>query len=508
MSSDKIKVFYSEGENQKLKLLVEPGIEWADLLELISGKLKWSRNETRLWKKDGDTWMVLTSDVLPLENLDILKAEKIQTVPSCMGAVLPKNRIWTDSRGKIMDEIRVYFFRDKLPSDLMYNGYPLQCNTIIKMVNGSWNCKEEVEKLGVVGARVPKFVDLGVDCNLGDADIRVGFEAGGSYSKLGSEAQGADIPVTEPTMVLDLAGKSSTDIQFNVVHEFGHALGLCHEHQHPKYLEVMSDFQDEFKMHDLFRQPGREGIGDFELQYLKLPDSGTSLFKPEYDPRSIMHYPTYYGFLEDDYQSKIKSRGDLDVMLAEKEIDDTKYNILKGFVMHINLVFPEPSEGDRQAVAKAYCDYYKSWKDDNPAATVEEKAATSAPTASAGTQQKPPTVKKKYLGRGAPKTGDLTLLKNRKMDTRFNLSDKIVMSWRTIGTILGIADDRLTSYLEDSNGNNSKALSKVFGIWLSNAEGLPKHDDYPLSWQGLYNLLEDSDRLEIAKEYFAFLDDI
>lgn len=94
------------------------------------------------------------------------------------------------------------------------------------------------------------------------------------------------------------------------------------------------------------------------------------------------------------------------------------------------------------------------------------------------------------------------------MDTRFNLSDKIVMSWRTIGTILGIADDRLTSYLEDSNGNNSKALSKVFGIWLSNAEGLPKHDDYPLSWQGLYNLLEDSDRLEIAKEYFAFLDDI
>lgn len=73
----------------------------------------------------------------------------------------------------------------------------------------------------------------------------------------------------------------------------------------------------------------------------------------------IVYCSTYYGFLEDDYQSKIKSRGDLDVMLAEKEIDDTKYNILKGFVMHINLVFPEPSEGDRQAVAKAYCDYYK-----------------------------------------------------------------------------------------------------------------------------------------------------
>lgn len=49
----------------------------------------------------------------------------------------------------------------------------------------------------------------------------------------------------------------------------------------------------------------------------------------------------------------------MEVMLANQEIDETKYKVLKGFVRHINFVFAEPSEGDRQAVAKAYCDYYK-----------------------------------------------------------------------------------------------------------------------------------------------------
>ena len=72
------------------------------------------------------------------------------------------------------------------------------------------------------------------------------------------------------------------------MHEFG---GLCHENQHPKYLEVMTDFQDEFKMYDLFKHPGKDGFDDFALQYSKMPDSGTSMFKPDYDPRSVMHYP-------------------------------------------------------------------------------------------------------------------------------------------------------------------------------------------------------------------------
>ena len=112
-----------------------------------------------------------------------------------------------------------------------------------------------------------------------------------------------------------------------------------------------------------------------------------------------------------------------------------------------------------------------------------------------------------YLRQKAPKAGDLTLLKNRGADPdKFSLSDKIVMSWEAIGQRLGIEQGILDSILDDSQHKNARALSKVFDMWLSNASGLPNHEDYPLSWQGLYNLLEDSGKVEVAKEYFAFLD--
>lgn len=76
-----------------------------------------------------------------------------------------------------MDVIWVYFFRDDLPSDLMYKGSPLQCNTIITMVNNSWDCTEEVSKIGVSEAHVPKFAELGADCIIADAHVRVGFQS-------------------------------------------------------------------------------------------------------------------------------------------------------------------------------------------------------------------------------------------------------------------------------------------------------------------------------------------
>jgi hypothetical protein len=73
----------------------------------------------------------------------------------------------------------------------------------------------------------------------------------------------------------------------------------------------------------------------------------------------ILHCSTYHGFLLEDYESRIKTQEDVDAMLAEKEIDESQYKVLKGFVKHFNFVFAEPSEEDKQAVAKAYCDYYK-----------------------------------------------------------------------------------------------------------------------------------------------------
>ncbi|MET1085907.1 MAG: M12 family metallopeptidase [Arthrobacter sp.] len=66
------------------------------------------------------------------------------------------------------------------------------------------------------------------------ADIRIAFEQGnGSWSYLGTEAQ--DIPAEEPTMNYGWLTPHSTDDELRrvVLHEFGHALGLIHEHQNP-----------------------------------------------------------------------------------------------------------------------------------------------------------------------------------------------------------------------------------------------------------------------------------
>jgi hypothetical protein len=68
----------------------------------------------------------------------------------------------------------------------------------------------------------------------GDADVRIAFQQGkGSWSYIGTYC--TNIPQGQPTMNYGWLTDASTDdaIQRVVLHEFGHALGLIHEHQNP-----------------------------------------------------------------------------------------------------------------------------------------------------------------------------------------------------------------------------------------------------------------------------------
>lgn len=67
-----------------------------------------------------------------------------------------------------------------------------------------------------------------------DAEIRVDFEPGGSWSWVGTQA--LTIPAGLRTMNFGWIDESSSEKELRrvVLHEFGHALGLIHEHQHPK----------------------------------------------------------------------------------------------------------------------------------------------------------------------------------------------------------------------------------------------------------------------------------
>lgn len=69
--------------------------------------------------------------------------------------------------------------------------------------------------------------------HLSEATIRVGLEPPGSWSYLGTDALQA--PKSKPTVNFGWLTSSLSDRDFKqvVLHEFGHVLGLIHEHQSP-----------------------------------------------------------------------------------------------------------------------------------------------------------------------------------------------------------------------------------------------------------------------------------
>lgn len=124
------------------------------------------------------------------------------------------------------------------------------------------------------------------DHNL-DAQIRISFKAGDSWSYVGTDALG--VSNYRPTMNLSGLRANSEDKTYSarVLHEFGHALGLIHEHQSP-----VSGMQwnEEAVIKDLSGPPNNwdeQSIRENVLaRYLFTQTQFT-----QFDPKSIMVYP-------------------------------------------------------------------------------------------------------------------------------------------------------------------------------------------------------------------------
>ena len=73
-----------------------------------------------------------------------------------------------------------------------------------------------------------------------------------------------------------------------VIHEFGHALGLEHEHQRSNFWEILEKHFDTDKI--------KQELGDYEFKNnwyrktLEDTDNGAESDSQDYDPYSIMHY--------------------------------------------------------------------------------------------------------------------------------------------------------------------------------------------------------------------------
>jgi hypothetical protein len=156
----------------------------------------------------------------------------------------------------------------------------------VRFLEGAPELQERVKKAALEWMRFANVTLNFVD--QGDAEIRIAFQPGkGSWSYLGTQCQG--IPKDEPTMNYGWLTPASTDDEVRrvVLHEFGHALGLIHEHQNPR--GPIHWNRDAVKR-DLGGPPNFWDDATIEnnifKRYERRATSGTPV-----DPLSIMMYP-------------------------------------------------------------------------------------------------------------------------------------------------------------------------------------------------------------------------
>jgi len=111
------------------------------------------------------------------------------------------------------------------------------------------------------------------------SDIRVNFTDQGSWSYIGTDA--TSIPLESFTMNLGFIDKAT------VIHEFGHALGLIHEHQSP--FEGGFEWNKEAVIKSLMGPPNYWDMDRIENNMFRRYKKG-DLDGTFYDTKSIMHY--------------------------------------------------------------------------------------------------------------------------------------------------------------------------------------------------------------------------
>jgi serralysin len=121
-----------------------------------------------------------------------------------------------------------------------------------------------------------------------DTLIRISFQYEGSWSVIGTTCRQVT-DQRQPTMNYGWLTPSSTDDELErvVLHEFGHALGLIHEHQNPA---GGINWDRAAVMRDLSRPPNNWSPDVIELNMFQ-PYSAQETNFSQLDPDSIMMYP-------------------------------------------------------------------------------------------------------------------------------------------------------------------------------------------------------------------------
>lgn len=81
-------------------------------------------------------------------------------------------------------------------------------------------------------------------------------------------------------------------------------------------------------------------------------------------------------------------------------------------------------------------------------------------------------------------------------ETKFRLVNNVSSRWRSFGTRLDMPYNLLDAWWKECLGNSARCWNKVMGYWLDGGGT----SDYPITWEGLYELLDDVEYSEITKD--------
>jgi hypothetical protein len=191
-----------------------------------------------------------------------------------------------------MDESRICFERIFVPPTEAAgkNFWPVRSTLTVSFLDGDPLVKAKVRYYARKWMRYADIRFRFLPTVDPKAHIRISFLQNGSWSALGTDAlKTVWFPEGEPTMNYGWLTPDSTNEEYSrvVLHEFGHALGLVHEHQSPA---GGIKWNRDAVIRDLSGPPNRWDIPTIEHNVLNHYSQQEVTQFSQFDPKSIMLY--------------------------------------------------------------------------------------------------------------------------------------------------------------------------------------------------------------------------